>query len=181
MDGDACASAFDEKLEASSRSMGMRTGRSLSNWNEVSKSLQGTVRRLPRRGPRASRRRRVGIRDAPVSQKEKVHDRASPIQTGGPGACIRGRARVRHGRQGPHCRKTYGNRTVPCSRLLLLLRLSSRRLSCTKKEVVARGLAPLALAQAELRDTNQLDLAPTSSWAAGGVTAVRRRRRARRL
>ena len=119
VDGDACASAFDEKPETIFKIHGdAHWQKYISNWNEVSKSLQGTryavyldEAYVPRGGDAWEK-----LRDAPVSPKEKVHDTYQPhTKTERPGrlyprdvpGCVT--AGKDH-----HCRmKTYGNRTVP--------------------------------------------------------------------
>ena len=119
VDGDECASAFVERPATIFKIHGdAHWQKYVSNWNEVSKSLQGTryavyldEAYVPRGGDAWEK-----LRDAPVSRKEKVHDTYQPhTKTERPGrlyprdvpGCVT--AGKDH-----HCRmKTYGNRTVP--------------------------------------------------------------------
>ena len=119
VDGDQCASAFVERPATIFKIHGdAHWQKYISNWNEVSKSLQGTryavyldEAYVPRGGDAWEK-----LRDAPVSQKEKVHDTYQPhthaekparlYPRDVPGCVTAGKDH--------HCRmKTYGNRTVP--------------------------------------------------------------------
>jgi LPS sulfotransferase NodH len=120
VDGDPCASAFVERPETIFKIHGdAHWQKYISNWNNVSKSLQGTryavyldEAYVPRGGDAWEK-----LRDAPVSPpKKKVHDTHQPHnKTERPGrlyprdvpGCVT--AGKDH-----HCRmKTYGNRTAP--------------------------------------------------------------------
>ena len=119
MDGDACASQYVDQETIFKIHGDAHWQKYISNWNEVSKSLQGTRYALyldeayvPRGGDAWEK-----LRDAPVSKPvKKVHDTHQPHnKTERPGrlyprdvpGCVT--AGKDH-----HCRmKTYGNRTAP--------------------------------------------------------------------
>ena len=119
VDGDACASQYVDQETIFKIHGDAHWQKYISNWNEVSKSLQGTRYALyldeayvPRGGDAWEK-----LRDAPVSKPvKKVHDTHQPHnKTERPGrlyprdvpGCVT--AGKDH-----HCRmKTYGNRTVP--------------------------------------------------------------------
>ena len=120
VDGDACASQYVDRPDTIFKIHGdAHWQKYISNWNDVSKSLQGTryavyldEAYVPRGGDAWEK-----LRDAPVSKPvKKVHDTYQPhTRSERPGrlyprdvpGCVT--AGKDH-----HCRmKTYGNRTVP--------------------------------------------------------------------
>ena len=103
MDGDACASAFDEKPETIFKIHGdAHWQKYISNWNEVSKSLQFWTRYAvyliaPTFLEEATRGRNYGT--LPVSRRRRSTRQVAPApyKNGAARALVsEGRARVRH-------------------------------------------------------------------------------------